>query len=60
LSFGDARDDDITTDHSTFVFAGWTSFDPREPKAKMLLETLARLVNGIFENNMTGDWWAPT
>lgn len=59
LCFGDARDDSINTDHGTFVLAGWTSFDPGKPQAKKLLESLARLVNGLFEDNTTGDWWAP-
>jgi len=60
LSFGDAHDNNTTTEHATFVIAGWTRFDPGEPQAKILLESLARMVNGVFEDNTTGDWWVPT
>lgn len=61
LSFGGAHDENsITTDQGAFAIAGWTNFDPGEPKVKILLEALARMVDGVFEDNTTGTWWVPT
>lgn len=60
LSFGGTKDEKVTTtDQSTFVVAGWTEFDPANPQARILLEGLARRVDGLFEDNTSGLWWAP-
>ncbi|WP_218967602.1 hypothetical protein [Puniceibacterium antarcticum] len=60
LSFGGTEDEKVTkTDQGTFVVAGWTEFDPAHPQARILFEGLARRVDGIFEDNTSGIWWAP-
>lgn len=58
LSFGRTDDEKIIpTDQGTFTVAGWTAFDPENPQARLLLEGLARRVDGLFENNTSGTWW---
>jgi hypothetical protein len=60
LSFGGTDDEKVTTtDQGTFVVAGWTEFDPANPQARILLEGLARRLDGLFEDNTSGIWWAP-
>ena len=60
LSFGGTDDEKVTTtDQGTFVVAGWTEFDPANPQARKVLEELARRVDGLFEDNTSGTWWAP-
>ncbi|WBU62677.1 hypothetical protein PAE61_09830 [Paracoccus aerodenitrificans] len=61
LSFGEANDENaITTDQGIVVATDWSTFDPEEPQARILLEALARMVDGLLEDNVSGTWWAPT
>lgn len=61
LSFGGTDDEKvISTDQGAFAVVGWTAFDPENQQARKLLEGLARRVDGLFEDNTSGTWWAPT
>lgn len=56
LEFGGANNDAVMTDQGMFV-AAWTGLDPAEPHVRILLEGLARGVDGLFEDNVNGTWW---
>ncbi|ASJ59267.1 hypothetical protein KEM44_22610 [Sinorhizobium meliloti] len=61
LAFGDADDESATTtDQGIFVLAGWTGFDPANPQVRILLEGLARIVDGIVNDKTSGTYWVPS
>ncbi len=58
LEIGDVSANTVISEREVTAFEGWTEFDPGRPKAQKLLRLLANTLDGIFEDNVNGQWWS--
>lgn len=58
FEIGDGNDTVITTNEGVFSFVGWTSLDPSQPEMRRIFLSITEAVDGVFEDNVNGFWWA--